>query len=100
MLQIKNIAGLGELDEVQLPDTFDRSHLQMQLSLLGDSTDGRKFNSVPEVAKFISALHPQTRMMFKEVEAFVELCVFPYRLPHQKDHSQRSGDSKPGCEIP
>ena len=62
--------------ETTLPKTFNRSSLQMQLTLLSDMTKDNIFRSVPDVAEFISALHPQTRGLFKEVEAFIELCLF------------------------
>ena len=78
---------LDGLEEVHLPKTFNRSSLQMQLTLLSDMTKDNIFRSVPDVAEFISALHPQTRGLFKEVEAFIELCLC---LPVSAALSERS----------
>ena len=78
---------LSGLNEVQLPEKFDRARLQMQLTLLGDLTKGRRFISVAEVAECVSALHPETRQLFKEVELFVELCLC---LPVSAAPSERS----------
>ncbi len=76
----QNLAGL---EEVHLPKTFNRSSLQMQLTLLSDKI----FRSVPDVAEFISALHPQTRGLLQEVEACIELCLC---LPVSAAPSERS----------
>lgn len=81
----QNLSGLNE--EMQLPEKFDRSRLQMQLTLLGDLTKERRFTAVKEFAELISSLHPQTRELFKEVEAFVELCLC---LPVSAAPSERS----------
>lgn len=83
----QNLAGL---EEVHLPKTFNRSSLQMQLTLLSDMTKDNIFRSVPDVAEFILALHPQTRGLFKEVEAFIELCLC---LPVSAAPSERSFSS-------
>ena len=61
------------MNDVQFPKKLERSHLKMQLTLLCDLAKGRKFSSFPEVAEFMSAVHPQTRELFKEDEAFVKL---------------------------
>uniref|UniRef100_A0A8C1YNY7 Uncharacterized protein n=1 Tax=Cyprinus carpio TaxID=7962 RepID=A0A8C1YNY7_CYPCA len=81
----QNLSGLNE--EMQLPEKFDRSRIQMQLTLLGDLTKERRFTAVKELAEFISSLHPQTRELFKEVEAFIELCLC---LPVSAAPSERS----------
>lgn len=81
----QNLSGLNE--EMQLPEKFNRSRLHMQLTLLGDLTKERRFVAVKEVAEFISSLHPQTRALFKEVEALVELCLC---LPVSAAPSERS----------
>ena len=70
-----------------LPRKFDRERLKMQLTLLGDLTKDKKFNTVLEVADFITSLHTQTRLLFKEIEAFVELCLC---LPVSAVSSERS----------
>ncbi|XP_026064667.1 uncharacterized protein LOC113047492 [Carassius auratus] len=81
----QNLSGLNE--EMQLPEKFDQSCLQMQLTLLGDLAKERRFTAVKELAEFISSLHPQTRELFKEVEAFIELCLC---LPVSAAPSERS----------
>lgn len=81
----QNLSGLNK--EVQLPKKISRSRIQMQITLLGGLTKERRFATVPEVAEFIASLYPQTRELFKDVEAFVELCLC---LPVSAAPSERS----------
>lgn len=55
--------------------------------MLGGLTKQHAFHSVQELARFESALHPQTRGLFTEVEWLIHLCLC---LPVSTAGSERS----------
>ena len=61
---------------MQLPSDIEKSHLLMEMTLLGNLTARiDPFSFVPKVAEFASTLNPQTRSLFKEFKKFIGLCL-------------------------
>ena len=81
-----------DLRSLQLPGNIDvTSGLHMQMRMLGDLTKDDDFCTVHELAVYMSNLHMQTRVLFKDVENLLQ-CVFqcPSPWPLQRDPSRRS----------
>lgn len=81
----KGLVSDADLSNLQLPQ-MDVASLD-QLRMLGGLTEQHTFHSVKELAGFVSALHPQTRGLFTEVEKLIHLCLC---LPVSTAGSERS----------
>ncbi|KAL2098343.1 hypothetical protein ACEWY4_007550 [Coilia grayii] len=66
---------------------FVDTDMYLQLKMLGGLTKDQTFLTVQDLARFMSALHPQTRGLFSEVERLVHLCLC---LPVSTACSERS----------
>lgn len=82
----KGLVSDADLTTLQLPQ-MDIASLGLPLRMLGGLTKEHAFNSVKDAAGFESALHPQTRGLFSEVEKPIHLCL---SLPVSTVCSERS----------
>ncbi|KAL2077880.1 hypothetical protein ACEWY4_027384 [Coilia grayii] len=82
----KGLVSDTDISALQLP-TWDVASLGLQLKMLGGLTKDQTFLTVQDLARFMSALHPQTRGLFSEVERLVHLCLC---LPVSTACSERS----------
>ncbi|KAK0153293.1 Zinc finger MYM-type protein 1 [Merluccius polli] len=82
----KGLVSDADLSTLQL-SRIDIASLGLQLRMLGGLTKEQAFHSVKELAQFVSALHPQTRGLFSELEKLIHLCLC---LPVSTACSERS----------
>lgn len=82
-----SIASEADMTSLQLPGNTDVAHFHMQLRMLGDLIKKEDFNTLHKLWLYMSNLHFQTRVLFKDVENLIRLCLC---LPISVALSERS----------
>ena len=66
-----------DISKVQLPSDIEKSRFTMELTLFDDLTKKNDaFPSVPKATEFVLTLNSQTRSLFRELQIFIELCLY------------------------